>query len=91
MIAAAQDRAREVVERVERLRRVEVVVDRVAHTLRVRRGIGAGRALGCREQAVQERAPLFDVGVVPLERVAVVVTRGARAGSRAGRRSSTGR
>ena len=57
----------EVVERFERARRVEVVVDRGAHPLGERARVGAVGALGRREQAVQERGALVEVGVVPLE------------------------
>ena len=73
IVAAREDRAGEVVERLERRRRVEVVVDGVAHALGEGSGIGAVGALGRGEQAVQQRGALVEIGVVPLEAGAVVV------------------
>ena len=84
-LATGEDRAREVVERVERARRVEVVVDRGAHAFGERPRIGSGRRRGRGEQAVQQRGcPLRD-------RCRTTRTRGgsdagsARGGSRADR------
>ena len=70
---AGEHRAGEVVERLERARCVEVVVDRGAHPVGVRARIGAVGPLGGGEQAVQQRGALVEVGVVPLEAGAVVV------------------
>src|SRR5215216_5824251 len=69
---AGQDRAGEVVER-------------VPDTLCVRARVGTGGPFGRREQTVQERVALLEVGVVPLEAGPVVVAHereadGARVG-----------
>src|SRR4051812_26304101 len=65
--SARQDRVGELAERLERARGVEVVVDRGPHPLRVRRRVGPARALRGRDEAVQQRVAVLDVGVVPLE------------------------
>src|SRR3954469_18081135 len=74
VVAAGQHRTREVVEGLERARRVEVVVDGGAHALGVGPRIGAVGAFGSGEEAVQESGAFVEVGVVPLEAGAVVVT-----------------
>src|SRR5205807_9744569 len=73
IVAPRQDRARKVVERFERTRRVEIVVDRVAYASREEARVGTGGQRGRGQQAPQQGGSLFEIGVVPLETVAVVV------------------
>src|SRR5215210_2136580 len=72
--ATGEHGAGEVVERLERAWRVEVVVDRGAHALGVGTRIGAVGALRRGDEPVEERGAVVEVGVVPLETRAVVVT-----------------
>src|SRR5215213_721144 len=83
--ATGQHGTREVIERLEGAWRVEVVVDRGAHPLGVGTRVGAVGALRRGDEPVQERGAVVEVGVVPLETRAVVVTHereadGARVG-----------
>src|SRR5262245_12171136 len=73
VVAAREDRAREVVERLDGPRRVEVVVDRGPHTVGVRTRIGARVSRGRGAEAVEQRGALLEIGLVPLEVVAIVV------------------
>ena len=92
VVAAREDRVGELVERLERLRGVEVVVDRGAHPLRERRRVGTGRrAAAAASEPVQQRGAVLDVGVVPLEAGAVVVVHQREADRARDRRPSAGR